>query len=153
EVAALEYIGLARFLTGAQDQLRRAFWMLFPKLLDLGVGILPLRDARPPGAENGFFLGGGSALGRHRKQFSHAGWQRIGDGLFVVGHRKAETAEIVVLIVVAVPAAVVLRELECQQANLVEIERLVENENCLARHVAAARTEIDAPGRFVLTID
>ena len=46
-----------------------------------------------------------------------------------------------------------LHQLERQRWSLGEIDRLVEDENRLARHVAAARADVDGPGRFVLAVD
>ena len=73
--------------------------------------------------------------------------QRIGDGILGDGDREAEAAEVVVLIVVAVPAAVVLDKLEREPHAAGRFERLLEHEHRLARHVAAAGADVDAPGR------
>src|SRR5262249_10888037 len=69
------------------------------------------------------------------------------------GTLDAKAAGLVVLIVIAVPAAVVLRQLEFQLRSARKLNRLFEHKYGLARHIAAAGADIDAPRGVVLAID
>src|SRR6185436_14123865 len=67
--------------------------------------------------------------------------------------REPEAAEVAVLIVVAVPAAVILLQVEGDRRPAGEAHRLLGHEDRLARLVAAAGADVDAPGRVVLAVD
>src|SRR5262249_19833293 len=67
--------------------------------------------------------------------------------------RESEAAQVIVLIVVAVPAAVVLSKLEREDGALFKLDRLFEYKHGLSRYVATARTDIDAPGGVVFAVD
>ena len=74
--------------------------------------VLPVGDGRSPVAEHGAACAGVRSFGRDGEDLAHGRGQRVGHGASAVGHREAEAAEVVVLVVVAVPAAVVLHQLE-----------------------------------------
>ena len=101
--------------------------MLLPERLDPVVGLLPLGHGRPPVAEDGRRLGRRSACSRGMARISRT---LCGSGS-AVGVRRGrdrepEAAQVVVLVVVAVPAAVVLRRVERQDRARRERDRLLE---------------------------
>ena len=61
-----------------EHQLRRAFGMLLPELLDLVVRLLPFGDRRPPVAEDGVDLGRRPLLARDRQDLADVRRQRVG---------------------------------------------------------------------------
>ena len=65
--------------------------------------------------------------------------------------REAEAPQVVVLVVVAIPTAVALFEIEREPNAAGRFDWLLELENCFARHVAAAGADIDA--EFVKGLD
>ena len=69
------------------------------------------------------------------------------------GDREPEPPEVVVLVVVAVPAAVVLLEVEREDRSTGKLDRLREREDRLARLVSTPGADVDAPGRLVLAVD
>ena len=82
------------------------------KRFDPAVLFLPFGHGRPPIAEHAIDLLGRSLSGRHLQNRADIARQRIGNGILRRRDREAEAAQVVVLVVVAVPAAVILRELE-----------------------------------------
>ena len=110
EVAALEQVRLARASRVLEHELRRALGMLLPEGLDPVVGLLPLGDGRPPVAEDGGRSAPGVRWSRGIARISRTSrGTRSAAASGRVGHREPEPAEVVVLVVVAVPAAVLLR--------------------------------------------
>src|SRR5262249_10279738 len=79
--------------------------------------------------------------------------QRVGDGAGLAGDRQPEPADVVALVVVAVPAAVVLGEVERQDRAAGEDDRPRGREDRLARLVATPRPDVDAPGRLVPAVE
>ena len=65
---------------------------------------------------------------------------------------ETKPAEIVVLIVIAVPAAVVLNKFEREPHAICGSERFFEREYGLAGNIAAAGTNFGRPGRFVVAV-
>src|SRR5439155_18948374 len=112
-----------------------------------------LRNRRSPIAKQTCHLDRRALLTRRLKNFANRRWQRIGLG--VLGGRNAESkaAQIVVLIVVAIPPAVVLRQLELELRPASKPDRFFQHKYCLPRHIAAARADINAPCRLVLTVN
>src|SRR5262245_12932750 len=93
-------------------QLRGSRRMLFPQRLDSFIFFLPFRNSRPPKAENRIVLSHGTELARDGEHLSNSWRQLIGLGLERGSHAEAEPPQIVVLVVVAVPTAMALIELE-----------------------------------------
>src|SRR5262249_5305767 len=79
--------------------------------------------------------------------------QGVGGRVAVAADRQAEVAEIVIHVVVAVPATMALRETEGHDGAAGLGEVLRRGEDRLARLSASAGAGIDAPGRFLLAID
>src|SRR5439155_13896391 len=82
-----------------------------------------------------------------------AGRQRVGFGPRRRRHRQAEPAEVVVLVVVTVPAAVVLRDVERQHRAGEVADRMFGGEDRLSRLVASAGAGVGPPGSVVVTVD
>src|SRR5205823_3838791 len=87
------------------------------------------------------------------EDLAHAGGNRVGNDVCPLGDAQAEAAEVVVLVVVRVPAAVVLHEPEIQHDAICESQRLLRNEHSLARLVAPPGPGVDAPGRLLFPIN
>ena len=143
---------LPRRLALYKRKLRRSLRMALPQRFDPPILLLPFGHGRPPIAEQRRRLLGRSFRGRYLHDRAHIRRQRIGNRILGRRHREAEAAQVVVLIVVAVPAAVVLHELEREPHAAGRFERLVEREHRLARHVAAAGADVDAPGRQIVAV-
>ena len=128
--------------------------MTLPQRLDPPIRFLPLGHGRPPVAEHASPSARRALGGWHRQDRRARRPAADRPTAFSArGDREAEAAEVVVLVVVAVPAAVILHELERQPHAAGSFERLLEHEHGLARHVAAAGADVDAPGRVVVAVD
>jgi hypothetical protein len=84
---------------------------------------------------------------------AHSIGQRIGHRARRIGHGQSNTAQIVILVVVGVPAAVILLQIEIEDGAGLVLDRLFEIENRLARLIAQTRAGIDAPRRIVAAVD
>ena len=78
---------------------------------------------------------------------------RIGHGSRRRCDRQPEPPQVVVLIVVTIPAAMVLFEMNRQDRAPGEDDRFIQREDRLARLVAPAGTVVNSPGRFALAVD
>ncbi len=154
EIASLAARGSsAAFRVHSSTNCDAAFGMLPPERFDRVVGLFPLGNRRPPVAEDRGNLGRRPLFPRDRQDLADVLRQRIGRRVRRVGDRQAEAAQIVVLIVVAVPAAVLLAEGKRQHRAAGKGDRFLRDKDGLTRLVAAAGTDVDAPGRFVVAID
>src|SRR5262249_8309812 len=88
-----------------------------------------------------------------RQDLAHGPGQRVGLGVGRVGDGEPEPAEVVVLVVVAVPAAGVLLQVEGEDRAVGVLDRLLGDEDRLARLVATAGAGVDAPGRPLLAVE
>ena len=104
-------------------------------------------------AEDHQVLKGRALLLGDRQRGADGRRQRVRHGTRGRRHRQAEPAEVAVLVIVGVPAAVVLLQVERQDRARGERQRLLGREHRLARHVAAAGAGVDAPGGLLLAID
>ena len=127
--------------------------MFAPQGLDAIVGVFPFRNGRSPIAEDECFLGRRPLLAGSGEHVADAPRQRIGLRAGLCRQGQAEAAQIVILVVIAVPATVVLRKMERQNGPLRMGNRFIGQENRLARLIAPAGTDIDAPGRIVVAVD
>ena len=154
EVAPHEHVGLARLLPLVEHELGRAFGMLGLEGGDGLVGLLPLGYGGPPVGEDRLLLRGRALVLRQAEGDAHRGGQGIGHRPRSGGDGEAEPPQVVVLVVVAVPAAVVLLQVEIEdRASLVTRDRRLGHEHRLAGLVAQPRAHVDAPGRLVLSVD
>src|SRR5262245_40500847 len=117
--------------------------MLGPEVFDSRVRVVPFRDGRAEIAEKSVGLGGRGLGAWHRKRATHVGGQRSGSRIGSGRHRQPEAPQIVVLIVVAVPAAVVLDQVHFELDSLGERNRLLGRKYGLARLVTASWAEVD----------
>src|SRR5262245_15557999 len=117
--------------------------MLLPEGLDSVVGFFPVRDGRPPVAEDRGCLRRCALVARRLEGFADGRRQRIGLDVCGAGYAKPEAAQVVILVVVAVPAAVILREAEFELRAALKLQRLLEVENGLPRYIAATGTDVD----------
>ena len=152
ELSSLEPKRRARLITLKRDELSCSDRMLAPECLDAIVGLAPPGYCRPPVAEDTLSLLSGSVLTRCRENVPDRGRHRVRSGTRVRSHGEPEATQIVVLVVVAVPATVLLDELEREPEPFFALERLLENENGIVRHVASAGTHIGIPGRRFVSI-
>src|SRR5262245_19749868 len=153
EIAALEQMRLARVFAFTQNQLQRAFGMLAPQLGDLLVGLGEFGDCRPPVTEDRLNLSLRAAFARNREYLAYAQWQQVGDGVGRGRDRKPHPPQVHVLIVVAVPPAVVLLQIESQNRSALIRNRLFGDEHGLARLVAQSGAGLDSPRRLVLAVN
>ena len=79
--------------------------------------------------------------------------QRVCPGTRRGCDREAETAQIVVLVVVAVPTAVILSEVEGQQGAAGIRDWSLSQEDRFARLIAQPRPYVDSPSRLFLAVD
>ena len=132
EVATEEQFGLAHLVAAGHDELGGRLGMLLPKGFDGFVLRFPLGDRLAESGEGHRGLDG-----------------RIGGG----GDGEAHPTEVVVLIVVAVPAAVILLQVDGDNGALRVAERLFGDEDGLAGLVASAGSGVDAPSGFVVAVE
>ena len=141
-------------LAGHQRGSGRSLRPLVPQRLDLFVRFLELRNCCPPIAEDDRQLRRRALPARHLcEDLPHLGWQGIRDRVCRFANTDAEAPEIVGLVVVGVVPAVVLSQVELQEDAMGKRQRLVRNENRLARDVASARPGFDAPGSVRVAVD
>ena len=152
-VAALEDARIAGIVAGHEGEGGRAVGPFLPERFDFVVCGFELRLQRAPIAEDGGDLAGRTLLARNGQDVAHTPGQRVRDRVGGAAHRKAEAAEIVVHVLVAVPAAVIVLEMELQHRAVGEGDVGGGDEDGLAILIAAARASIDAPGGVLLAID
>src|SRR4051812_14531138 len=106
-VTAPQEVSFARLFPRQKRQRCRGLWILLPELLDLSIGFFPLRNSAAPIAEHRRYLHRRSLVAWNRQDLSNLLGNRIGF------HRAArfrgadaEAAEVIVHVVVAVPAPV-----------------------------------------------
>src|SRR5438128_11881822 len=97
--------------------LRRSFWILFPQLRNAFVRILPFLNRRAPGAENRLGLRRSVLLARNGENVANVLGQRVCGRSRRAGNREAKPAEVVGLVVVAVPPPVILGEIKRRQPD------------------------------------
>src|SRR5262245_40097080 len=153
EIAALEQMRLARVFAFTQEQLRRAFGMPAPQIGDLLVGLGEFGDGRSPVTEDRLNLGLRAAFARDRKYLAYARRQRVGDGVWRSCDRKPHQPQVHVLIVVAVPHAVVLLQVKSQNRPAFIRNRFFGDEDGLARLVAQSGAEVNSPCGLVLAVN
>ena len=144
------------FVALVQHQLRRPFRMLLPERLDPVVGLVPLRHGRSPVAEDGAALRRGCGWRWDRQDLAErdaAPGRPSAPGAVVTESRNRP--RLLVLVVVAVPAAVVL----CRGGTSGSRPRRETRsafpavKTALRGMVAPARADVDAPGGLVLAVD
>src|SRR5207245_573291 len=138
---------------GDECESRGAFGPLFPERLDFVIGIFEFGNGRAPKAENGFDLGGRALLARSFEDFANVGRERIGSDVGGGRDAEAKAAEVMVLVIVGVPTAMLLGEPKIEDDAVGEHEGFFGKEHGLARLIAPARSGIDAPGSVLLAID
>ena len=152
-VAPLEHAGRAAVLASHQGQCRRPLGPLTAERLDPLVGVLELGDGRPPVGEDDGLLGGRPPGRRDGQDLAHPLRERVGDRVPGRGHAQAEPAEVRLLVVVVVPAAVLAHQVEREHGAGGKRDVLLGDEDRLAIGVAAAGAGVDAPGGVVLAVD
>ena len=126
--------------------------MLAPQLGDLFVGLVEIRDRRAPVTEDRFNLSMCAAFAWNREYLTHALGERIGDGVGRGRDRKPHPPQVVVLIVVAVPSAVVLLQIKSQNRSA-SFEIGFSATKTALRSVCAVRGLRQFPCGFVLAVD
>ena len=117
------------------------------------VGLLEFGDGRPPVGEDDGLLGGrppGGGMARISRTLPR---ERVGDRVLGGRHAQAEPAEVALLVVVVVPAAVLAHQVERQDRAGGEGDLLLGDEDRLTVRVAAAGAGVDAPGGVLLAVD
>src|SRR5262245_10488614 len=153
EIAAFEKMRLAPVFALAQDQLRRAFGVLAPQLGGLFVGLAEFGNGRAPVTEDRLNLSLRAAFARNRKYLANARRQGVGDGVRRSRDRKPHPPEVVVLVVVAVPSAVVLLQIKSQDRPAFIGDRFLGDEDGLARLVAQSGACVNSPRGLVLAVN
>ena len=133
--------------------MRRAFRPLLPQGFDAFVCRLKFSDRRSPVRKQRVLLCGGALFARNRQRGSDKSGKRIGDRSGTRCCRDAEATEVVIHVVVAVPTAVHLLERDFQHGPIFIRDRLLKNEDRVARLIASARSSVDAPRGVVLAVD
>src|SRR5687768_14068020 len=126
-------MSFARCLAREQRHGRRAFRVSLPQCLDLSVRVFPVSDCRAPITEHSGDLDRRSLLARDFEDVANFLWHGVGLRS-AVGFRgaDAEPAEIVVHMVVAVPATVILVQSNTPVSAIGESRRLFRDEHRLA---------------------
>ena len=127
--------------------------MLFPQLRNTFVRFLPFRNRRAPAAENRLDLRRRALVARNGENVANVLGQGVRRRPRGAGNREAKPADVVGLVVVAVPAAMILGEIERQQNVAWIRDGRLRQENGLAGLVSETRTHVDSPRRLVLAID
>src|SRR5215469_9168803 len=143
----------AGFRALIENKLGGTLGMLAPERSDSVVFFLPFGLRRPPIREDGLLLKRRTLRAGNGENRANSGGEWVGDGVFCVRDGKAEAAKIIVLIVVAVPAAGVLAKIERQDRAAIVLNRLGGVEDCFPRLIAKTRTRVNAPRSFVLPVD
>src|SRR5215468_1350277 len=127
--------------------------MLTPQFGDLFVRLSEFRNGRSPVTEDRLNLSRRAAFARDRKYLAHARGQWIGHGVWRGRDRKPQAPQVVVLIVVAVPSAVILFQIKIQNRSAFIRDRLFSNKDGLARLVAKSGAGVNSPRGFVLAVN
>src|SRR5262245_14578964 len=127
--------------------------MLSPEGLDALVGLLPVGNRRSPVMKDRRFLGRRAPIARDGECVSDALRAWVGLRTGAGGQGNTQPTEIVALVIVAVPAAVVLRQVNGQQRAAGMVDRLVGKKDRLARLIPPSRSQVGAPRRLVFPID
>src|SRR5690242_11412322 len=113
-----------RLFALGKRQLSCALWMTRPQRIDATIFLLPPGHGRTPVTKYAVdFLSSASAR-PFVDDRTDIRWQRIRHNIFGVCHGEPEATQIVVLVVVAIPAAVVLDQLEFQPYAAGNFQRL-----------------------------
>ena len=153
-ITATQNRGHARLIARGEGEGVGAFRPLRPKPLDLVVRFLPIRQSRTPVTKHGGDLGGRAFVARNI--FNNvADLLRHGVDGDVRRARDAQpiTAEIVVHQVVAVPTAMILRELESEHDTIAVRDRILGHKDGLAILVATTWPGVDAPSCIGVAVD
>src|SRR5207249_811874 len=129
KIASRQNVRRARCLPLPEYELRGTFRVLLPQLRDLVVCLLPFRNRGAPIAEDRLFLLRRALCRGNGKNFTNVLGQRISSCAGGICNRKSEPAEVVVLIVIAVPAPMILGEINRQQGAAGIRDRRVSQEN------------------------
>src|SRR6266478_5455516 len=153
-IASLEHVGSARVVARQEREGGRAGWPLFPKRFDFVVGVLKVGDDGAPICEERSGLCRCAALTRDGENIPYSLRQRIGHYRSCVGgDRQAEPAEIIVHEIIAVPAAMILRELNQENGPARKANVRGALEDSFALLIAPARAGIYAPGGLLFPVD
>src|ERR1043166_1828661 len=151
---ATQHVSFTWRLARKQRHRSRAVRIFLPERFDFFVRVLPVRHGRAPITEYHRDLNRRAFFTWHCKDVANFFRQRIGLH-FAISFRRAdaETAEVVVHVVVAIPTAVVLLKADAPIRSVREAGRFLCDEYRFAILIAPARSHIDAPRRFVFAID
>src|SRR5262249_35312909 len=108
EIAARQDVCLPRSPDGLEYELRGPFRVLTPKSCYLVVSLFPSGNGRPPVTKERSELGPCALVRWNRQDLANSRRQRIGGRARRARDRQPEPPQIVVLIIVAIPASVVL---------------------------------------------
>ena len=151
KIAALQNVSLAMVSAAfRQNQLERSFGVLAPERGDGVVFRLPFRNGGAPVAEYRADLRGRALFTRNAQDFAHILRQRVGHGAGRGGNREANAAQVVVLIIVGVPAPVILLQAKTQNRPVRVGHRLVRTGIRLCATGCAIRDRHRFPMRFRL---
>src|SRR5687767_11245319 len=104
--------------------------------------------------EDGGYLGRRSFLARDiRDDLADLFRQRIGSDVRGARHAQAKAPQVIVHVIVTVPAAVVLREAESKDRAIAEADGFFGDEYGFAVLISAARPGVDAPGSIIVSIN
>src|SRR5579872_1281578 len=98
--------------------------MSLPNLVNRSVRFLPFDDRRAEITEESRALGRRALLARYAERAANVGGKWIGDWIGGRRHRQSESPQVVILVVVAVPAAVILNQVYLQLGPLGKRDRL-----------------------------
>src|SRR5438874_10810926 len=144
----------ARLFARQQGQRSRAVRIFFPKVIDLCVRLFPIGHCGSPITELGGDLEWRALFSRDFEHVADFLRQRIGFHGATGGSRAdAEPAEIVVHMVIAVPAAVILTQADAPEDVIGQRDRFVADEDGLAVLITPPWTDVDSPGRFLVAVD
>ena len=153
EIAACQDVRFPQLSAGCEHQLRGPFGIPSPDFGNLIVFRFPFRNRSAPIAENRLHLKRSALAGRNGEDVAHVLGHRISRGARCVGNGQAELADIIALVVAAVPPAMILRQVNGQDCALGKGNGRRQGENRFPGLIAQARTGVNPPRRFILAVN
>src|ERR1041385_4890651 len=151
-ITSLENVRFAWLCASQKCQGGSACRPLRPEFFDFVISLFERRDSRTPVRENGGHLGRTALFARDRQDFAHIFWQWVGLSILVSSCGDAEATQVIIHQIVAVPTAMILRELEQQDGAAGKADVGGALENGFARLIAAPWAGINAPRRLFVII-
>src|SRR5579862_7957599 len=138
-ITALQDVGLAQLLSGDESQRRGTLRPFFPQSFNTIIGIFKSLNRRAPIAEHRRYLRWASLFAGKVQNLPYLGGNRVCNDRCRAGRRgEAKPAQVIVHQVIAVPTAMVLREVKDKDGAACKSDVRGALKNGFARLVSAA---------------